>query len=195
MYEPEPVFHEQWYLETELAMLEAATRFVKPLPGAVIEIGCWEGRSAAVIANACYPEVLIAVDTWEGSLSEHPEHDTVRLARARDVFAVFRANMQHLTRGNFECHRLEANTFLKGWKAPIKFCHIDAAHDYDSVRETIELLLPRLIPGEVLFGHDYQSANAGRDDLNGGVERAVRATLPGWVTRGNNWYYVNMEYH
>ena len=31
----------------------------------------------------------------------------------------------------------------------IKFCHIDAAHDYGSVRESIELLLPRLVPGAV----------------------------------------------
>ena len=71
-----------------------------------------------MIANACYPEILIAVDTWGGSLSEHPEHDTVRIARVRDVFAAFRANMQRVTCGNFECHRLEAITFLKGWTAP-----------------------------------------------------------------------------
>ncbi len=193
MSEAVPIFREQWYSEPELAMLETATRFVKPLDGAIVEIGCWEGRSTMVIANACYPEVLIAVDTWAGSSSEHPNHDTVRIARARDVFAVFRANMQIATRGNVDLHRSEAITFLKSWQAPIKFCHIDAAHDYDSVRETIELLLPRLVPGAVLFGHDYQSAHAGRADLNGGVERAVRATLPAWVTRGNNWYYVHMQ--
>jgi hypothetical protein len=153
-------------------MLDAATRFVKPLHGALIEIGCWEGRSTAVIANACYPEVLIAVDTWAGSVSEDPDHDTVRIARIRDVFATFNANMQRLTRGNIECHRSEAIAFLKNWTAPIKFCHIDAAHDYDSVRETIELLLPWLVPGAVLIGHDFQSAHAGRDDLRRGVERA-----------------------
>jgi hypothetical protein len=194
MCDTEPVLHEQWYLEGELAMLEAAARFVKPLVGAVMEIGCWEGRSAAVIANACYPEVLIAVDTWAGSVSEHPDHETVRIAQVRDVFAAFNANMRRATRGNVECHRSEAIAFVRGWTAPVKFCHIDAAHDYDSVRETIELLLPRLVSGAVLFGHDYQSAHAGRDDLHGGVERAVRATLPGWVTRGNNWYYVNMRH-
>ena len=185
MCKPEPVFHEQWYLETELAMLEAATKFVKPLIGAVMEIGCWEGRSAVVIANACYPEVLLAVDTWAGSESEHPDHETVRIARVRDVFAAFRENMQRATSGNFECHCLEAIAFLKGWSAPIKFCHIDAAHDYDAARETIELLLARRTPGAVLFGDDYQSANAGREDLRGSVERAVRETLPAWVTRGS----------
>ncbi len=193
MSDTAPVYNEQWYSESELAMLEAAAAFVKPLIGAIIEIGCWEGRSAAVIVNACYLEVLIAVDTWAGSISEHPDHDTVRIAQARDVFAAFSANMQSATRGNLDCHRTESVAFLRSWTAPIKFCHIDAAHDYDSVRETIELFLPRLVPGAVLFGHDYQSAHAGRVDLNGGVERAVRARLPAWVTRGNNWYYVNMQ--
>ena len=118
MFDTEPVLHEQWYLETELAMLEAATKFVKPLIGAVMEIGCWEGRSAVVIANACYPEVLLAVDTWAGSESEHPDHETVRIARVRDVFAAFRTNMQRATRGNVECHRSEAITFLRNWAAP-----------------------------------------------------------------------------
>jgi hypothetical protein len=128
----DPAFHEQWYLDIELALLEAATGFVNPLQGAVIEIGCWQGRSAAVMANACYPDILIAVDTWGGSVTEHPDHETVRIAKVRDVFAAFIANMQRATRGNFECHRSEAISFLKSWAAPIKFCHIDAAHDYDS---------------------------------------------------------------
>ena len=98
----EPVFHEQRYLEKELPMLEAAASSVKPLRGAMIEIGCWEGRSAAVIANACYPDVLIAVDTWAGSLTELPAHETVRIAKIPDVFAALVANIKRATRGNFE---------------------------------------------------------------------------------------------
>ena len=47
MSDTAPVYNEQWYSESELAMLEAAAAFVKPLIGAIIEIGCWEGRSAA----------------------------------------------------------------------------------------------------------------------------------------------------
>ncbi len=125
------------------------------------------------------PSVLYAYVFWRSDSARVGVCDGCSGSSARRVFVL--------------CQRAEAITFLRGWKAPIKFCHIDAAHDYDSVRETIELLLPRLVPGAVLFGHDFQSAHAGRDDLNGGVERAVRATLPGWVTRGNNWYYVHMQ--
>jgi hypothetical protein len=129
MAAPQPVSHEQWDSETEPAMLEAATRFIKRLEGAVIEIGCREGRSAMVIAKACYPDNMFAIDTWASSVSEHPDHNTLLLAKVRDVFAAFIADMQCGTRGNSECHRLEAITFLKGWPGPMKFFQIDAAHD------------------------------------------------------------------
>jgi hypothetical protein len=188
---PTPQFHENWYHETELESLEAAVRFVRPISGAILELGSWEGRSTAAIANACHPELLTAVDTWQGNISEGNDHQTVLLARQRDVFARFQANMQAMTRGNVRPERTEILEFLRKEHSPVKFCHIDAAHDYATVRETIELLLPRLVLGGVLFGHDYQSAHAGRTDLDGGVERAVRELLPRHVSWGNTWCYLH----
>jgi predicted O-methyltransferase YrrM len=187
-----PTFHEQWYAESELALLEGAVRFIRPLQGEIIELGCWEGRSTAVIANACHPETVLAVDTWRGSFSEGAEHETVRLARTRDVFAIFQENMRVLCRGNVVAKRLDVTEFLRQQTAPIKFCHIDAAHDYPSVRDALERLLPRLVRGGILIGHDYQTAHAGRSDLQGGVQRAVRELLPRHAVRGNNWWYVHL---
>jgi hypothetical protein len=40
---------------------------------------------------------------------------------------------------------------------------------------------------------DHRNRMLGRPQHRGGVERAVRETLPGWVTRGNNWYHVHMS--
>jgi hypothetical protein len=188
-----PVFHEQWYTDSELTMLDAAVRFIRPLQGAIVELGCWEGRSTSVIANACFPETVVAVDTWRGSSSEHPEHETVRIARERDVLSIFQENMRVLTRGNVAPKRLEATEFLRQCGGPIKFCHVDAAHDYKTVMATLEGLLARLVPGGVIFGHDYESAHSAREDLSGGVQRAVRELLPEHVSKGNNWWYVNMK--
>jgi len=188
----QPTFHEQWYAESELSTLQAAAQFVRPLQGAIVEIGCWEGRSTTVIANVCYPEPVVAVDTWLGSLTEGEQHETVRIARERDVFATFEENIRALTRGNVVPQRMDAIEFLQQEERPIKFCHIDAAHDYRSVRETIDRLLPRLVPGGILVGHDYDTAHAGREDLQGGVQRAVREMLPRHVSKGNNWWYVHM---
>jgi predicted O-methyltransferase YrrM len=186
-----PKFHESWYSEAELGLLEAAVRLVRPLSGVILEIGCWEGRSTAVIARACAPEELVAVDTWQGNSTESPDHVTVRLARDRDVFATFRENISRLSIGNVTPHREDALDFLRALTAPVKFCHIDAAHDYPSVRETLSRLLPHLVPGGVLFGHDFTTAHAGRGDLGGGVERAVKEVLPYHVSRGNTWWYIH----
>lgn len=187
-----PVFHESWYADGELALLRAAVQFVLPLAGAIVEIGCWEGRSTAAIAEACRPEPVLAVDTWLGNLAEGPAHETVRLARQRDVFARFAENMRLLGAGNVTPTRMEALDFLRRDSAPIKFCHLDASHDYASVREALTALLPRLVPGAVLFGHDYESAHAGRDDLQGGVQRAVREVLPRHLAAGNTWRYIHV---
>ncbi|MBI3467733.1 MAG: class I SAM-dependent methyltransferase [Planctomycetes bacterium] len=188
---PQPVFHEQWYSELELARLEAAVRFVKPLEGAIMELGCWEGRSTAVIAKACAPEILIAVDNWVGNIAEGPDHESVRIARERDVLGTFQANLRSLRIDNVRIVRSDTVEFARDVDGPIKFCHIDAAHDYASVKETLRCLLPKLVPGGLLFGHDYESAHAGRRDLQGGVERAVRETLPHHVAKGNTWWYVH----
>ena len=184
MFDTEPVLHEQWYLETELAMLEAATKFVKPLIGAVMEIGCWEGRSAVVIANACYPEVLLAVDTWAGSESEHPDHETVRIARVRDVFAAFRTNMQRATRGNVECHRSEAITFLRNWAAPSS-----------SATSTPLMTMTPCAKRSSCYYHGWSLANLVRTRLSVRATRGgatcveewsgrCATTLPGWVCAG-----------
>jgi hypothetical protein len=187
-----PVFHERWYTESELALLEAAVRLVGPIQGAIVEFGCWEGQTTAAIARACHPEPVAAVDTWRGNLAEDPEHETVRIARTRDVFARFAENMRLLGLGNVVPMRMEALEYLRREVGPIKFCHIDASHDYPSVRDTLRALLPRLVPGGVLFGHDYESAHEGRADLQGGVQRAVREILPGHVSAGNTWKYKNI---
>ena len=67
---------------------------MKDLEGAVVEIGCWEGRSTVVIANAYYPETVTAIDTWRGHFTEGANHETVKLAGERDVFAGFQHNVR-----------------------------------------------------------------------------------------------------
>ena len=72
----------------------------------------------------------------------------------------------------------------------MKFCHIDASHDYWSVRADLKLAEACLRPGGILCGDDFVYAHAGRADLDGGVERAVREGLPGFEAQGNFWWWV-----
>jgi hypothetical protein len=182
-------FHENWYSDEQCRALFNAYELARELIGDVVEVGCWEGRSTSVLANACYPVPLHAVDTWEGNADESPDHPTVALAKQRDVYRTFLKNMKSLTLGNVTPHVMRSLDFFAKRVKPIKFCHIDASHDYGSVKADIEAARKHLLPIGVLCGDDFLSASARRQDLQGGVERAVRELLPGFKTVGNFWYW------
>lgn len=183
------MFNEDWYSDDQIANLVKLYEAVRGIHGRVVEIGCWEGKSTINLANACHPEVLVAVDSWEGNTAEDENHMTVQILKERDVFGVFQHNVQTLTKGNVEVRRSDCFDFLNTFREPIKFCHIDAAHDYESVKRTLELVKPLLVPGAILCGDDYCSAHAGRSELNGGVERACREVLPGHANIVNFWVW------
>jgi predicted O-methyltransferase YrrM len=190
------MFHENWYKDSQCRDLEFLSQEVKSLGGAVIEIGCWEGKSTSHLANASYPNTVTAVDTWRGNVAESActgvRHPTEIICEKRDVFARFKANMDALTRGNYEIVRQDCLKWLKTFRKPVKLAHIDASHEYESVFETIQALKPLVVPGGILCGDDFKSAHAGRKDLNGGVERAVRESFGDkFVQRGNLWIWRN----
>ena len=183
-------FTERWYHDEQAALLARIAGFIKgrQLDGAFIEIGSWEGKSTIAIANACHPRTLHAVDHWLGNLDESADHVSVMAARQRDVFATFQANMAAHTRGNVVPHRQDWREFMKTWQEPIAFCHIDASHDYVSVRDNLAAILPLMVRGGVVCGDDWLSANINRHDLQGGVQRAVMELLPGAQSQGNLWF-------
>jgi beta-1,4-mannosyl-glycoprotein beta-1,4-N-acetylglucosaminyltransferase len=186
-------FHENWYPTDQLLRLSRLCESVGDLSGAVLEIGCWEGRSTVALARASHPEVLVAIDTWLGNLDEDPRHSSVSSARERDIFAQFKSNIAALTEGNVAVIRDDCHNALRSWHSPVKFAHIDASHDYCSVSRTVEALRRFLVPGGILCGDDFVTASAGRDDLKGGVERAVREQLDGFKTANNFWWWQQLK--
>jgi predicted O-methyltransferase YrrM len=182
-------FHDDWYPKAQLDNLVRICEYTKPLKGAVVEIGCWEGKSTVALANTCFPETLIAVDSWEGNLGEGPNHVTVELLKQRDVYGDFVENVRTLTRGNVKIERADCFEFIAGLGEPIKFCHVDASHDYASVKRTLEMLAPMIVEGGIICGDDYISANKHRVDLDGGVERACNEVHPDHYSAGNFWFW------
>jgi len=192
----EPTFNEYWYSESQGEFLAELVNRVTELSGNIIEIGCWEGKSTSYIANACWPEKVISNDTWLGNVQEsaasNATHVSETIASTRDVYATFVRNMDALTRGNYTVVKQDCFEWLATYAGPIKFIHIDASHDYESVRRTIEMVLPHMVSGGIVCGDDFISAHMGRADLQGGVERAVREHLPGFTANSNLWYWVNV---
>jgi len=110
-------------------------------------------------------------------------------AQERDVFLRFAVNIKALTKCNVRPFIMTSMDFLSKFKYPVKFCHIDASHDYPSVRAEILRLMPLMVPGGVICGDDFQTSNMTCTHLQGGVERAVRESLPGFRSVDNFWYW------
>jgi predicted O-methyltransferase YrrM len=188
------IFNENWYGDSQLIDLENLFEKVKHIDGEIIEIGCWEGKSTISLANKCYPEILICNDTWLGNVQESivtgRTHPTEEILKERDVYSIFKSNMDNNTQKNYTIVKEDCIEWLKTYQGKIKFIHIDASHEYESVFETISLVLPKIVKGGIICGDDYESSNMSRDDLHGGVERAVKETLPNHKNIHNLWYYI-----
>jgi len=185
---------ENWYSDEQLGDLCRLYGEVRGYPGLIVEFGCWQGKSTVALANACYPDRIYAVDHWRGNVDENPNDRTVALAHERDIYSEFLENVVASTKGNVDVFRMDWRDFvekhLRASENTIKFCHIDASHDYLSVRDNIAAIFPLLAIHAVLCGDDFQSASVERADLHGGVERAVRELLPGFHSIGNLWYWA-----
>lgn len=195
--------NEQWYGDSQANEVANLAASVKDNAGYFIEIGVWQGVSFSYIARAVDPIVLCAVDTWRGNEDESTltgvEHSSVTVAKTRDVKQEFIDNMQSEGITNYAIYPMHWRDFLtalypygsiNGDKG-IAFLHIDASHDYESVKANIEAALPFMLSGSVMCGDDYLTASDNRDDLHGGVMRAVKECLPDHTNINNLWVWKN----
>lgn len=195
------MFHENWYSDAQVGDLQLLVDKVSKIPkkGVFIEVGCWEGKSTVALANRCYPEILFCNDTWKGNVEESKTtgetHPTETILKERNVLMVFKHNMNTCTRGNYSIVQEDCLTWLASVQDPIQFIHIDASHEYESVKKTIDLVKSRIVPGGIICGADFLSAHQRRLDLHGGVERAVRESFGNeFQQKGNLWYWQNLVF-
>jgi hypothetical protein len=180
-----PEFHEAWYDGGQALYMAALARTAPD--GAVVEIGCWEGRSTVTLAQAVAPKVVHCVDHWRGNIDEGIDHPAAVAAAERSVYATFDNNMYRLTSGNNVRYCDDWRDWIARYgdpaSFPIAFVHIDAAHDYQSVYDCIMALRPFLVPGAILCGDDAYS------EL---VWTAVQDALPGAEVMGKRlWVWRN----
>lgn len=186
-------FTEDWYSDEQLEHLTDLLRQTldNGVKGMVVEIGCWEGRSTVALAKTAQPyEVTLhAVDWWLGNLDEGVNHASVVGARERDVYRAFLENIEPYP--NVNVYIQDGEDYLADLIGKrIAFIHLDAGHTFKATNKLIRLAEPLLSPGAIICGDDYLNAHAGRHDLGGGVERAVRENFgTQFQTFGNLWYY------
>jgi predicted O-methyltransferase YrrM len=165
------VFHEEWFGPASQQALRELFRRTT-CTGEIVEVGCWEGRSTIALADACKPQVVRAVDTWEGS----PGEISAELAQQRDVLSTFMANTAGM---NIDVYVMGWRDYFESHRDPIRFLHIDATHTYEEVRDNIRAALPFMQPGSIICGDDVHHPP---------VQRAVNETLGRFNVLATLWW-------
>lgn len=156
-----------WTNEAELLWLaeQALTRH------SIVEVGCWKGRSTRALADNT-PGFVIAVDTWKGTPADG-HYKELADKPGTWLYNQFYNNCGYLSNVNMrQCESIaQARLLAALGRSAFDMIFIDAAHDYESVKADIVAWRPRLVPGGLLCGHDF---DAGRP----GVVQAVRELIP-----------------
>lgn len=150
-----------WLFEGEHeALWDLAIRHV---PGNVLEIGSWMGKSACILAGACADHqpgtVVLCIDTFMMSGTEQQlEHHEKLAGHAQGTFYDFLSSAKRL--GFYE-HVIPLGQYsqraLKVVKGPLRLAFIDGAHDYANVESEVALVLPLIVSGGSLALHDVYS--------------------------------------
>lgn len=142
-----------------------------------MEVGAWQGRSAAFMAveivNSGKQIQFDIVDHWLGSEEHHNPGNTFHEPRLQDsdwLYEQFLRNLNPVI-GSINPIRLESQIAAEQYEDnSLDFVFIDAAHDFDSVREDVGGWKSKVRSGGLLAGDDY---------LDDAVWSAISAELTG----------------
>lgn len=145
-------FGENWFTYPNLYQ-----EFVRLLPdqSTFLEVGSWKGKSIAFFAveasNSGKNIECFSVDTWRGS-SEHSNDPNIVNDTLYEVFLSNIKPIEHLVTP-IRKPSIEAAQDFENDSIEIVF--IDAAHEYEPVKEDINAWLPKVRKGGIIAGHDY----------------------------------------
>lgn len=118
-----------------------------------VEIGSWKGQSsvfmAVCIANSNKNIKFDCVDTWRGSKEHSIDPQNLYREFLYNTFPV-KQYIRPLRMPSIIAAELYKNESLD-------FVFIDAEHDYDNVKIDISTWYPKIKPGGIIAGHDYNS--------------------------------------
>lgn len=121
----------------------------------MVEVGSWKGKSSAYMAveiiNSNKQIDFYCIDTWAGSM----EHQADPIIKNNQLYDIFIANIE-LVKNYIKPIRktsLEASTLFSNNSIDVVF--IDASHEYEDVKNDIEVWYPKIKKDGIISGHDY----------------------------------------
>jgi predicted O-methyltransferase YrrM len=147
-----------WMREAQGKALWNAAERVKP-GGQIVEIGSFQGKSAAVLARSAEVSVtVVAIDPHAGNDRGPGEWDGV----AEDGQADHEAFLANLTEAGVVervTHAREFSNLASGLvEGPIDFLYIDGAHGYGPASDDITRWGDRVVVGGAMFIHNVYNS-------------------------------------
>lgn len=146
-----------------------------------VEIGAYAGQSTELICDSHKFGRVITIDPYvDGYDPTDAPITTYKLAEVRRLFykrAIKYRNLLHLNLLSAEA----AGLFQDG---SIDFLYIDGNHQYEAVKQDIELFLPKIKHGGLISGHDYtlfEGVKTAVDERFGAPDRVFSDTS--WMVR------------
>jgi hypothetical protein len=128
------------------------------LLGTGAEIGVKVGSYSDLLLRTWRGRKLISIDPWlEADAGDYDDTANVPQGVQERFYADACARLARHGERSEVWRMTSAQAATRVADAELDFAYIDARHDYASVREDLELWLPRIRPGGVLAGHDYVS--------------------------------------
>jgi len=179
-----------WFTEAEGAWYRAAAAVAS---GTLVEVGCWRGRSTSFLAPVLrgQPARLLCVDHWAGSSdgwnAAYQTSLAESAARGEPVQACFERNMAALKLPHTLLAMPSAEAALQVPDGSCGLVFLDGSHDEAAVAADLEVWWPKIAPGGLLAGHDYEPTK--HPGLVAAVQAfAGRRAVP--VERGPGRIYV-----
>ncbi len=174
-----------WFNAPDQAVYDMAVEQAKD-GDIFVEVGVWLGRSACYMAERIQSSgkaiQFFAVDVWKVFDYEKRLLDDLKRMGNPDLMALFLENVDAAGVSEFVIPlRLESIRAARCFREKsLSFVYIDASHGYDQVCADIAVWLPKIKPGGMIAGHDYD-----RD----GVRRAVNERFADRIElNGVSWF-------
>lgn len=121
--------------------------------GDVVEVGSFQGKSTAFLAQAVKENGKGRVVSIDPHLGE--THAVKGGPRFGETFGKFKKNLRDLGLSKLVTPiRKTSREASKSWKGAIAVLNVDALHEYEFAKEDLSLWLPYLVPGGVVICHD-----------------------------------------